>query len=134
MAERPGECAPGPRSANVQHCTWLGSQTGAPSGTGAERAQWDQNRAHPVAKKGRSIGNCKECRMRHDYAGSPDRSSALANARESRTQALKLAERLLSISMVIDDACMHFPTRKEAKDERLGGRNTSEKEPVKKTL
>ena len=28
----------------VQHCTWLGSQTGVPCGTGAERALWAKKR------------------------------------------------------------------------------------------
>ena len=38
------------------------------------RAQWDRSRARPVGEEARrSVGNCKECRMRHDYAGSPDR-------------------------------------------------------------
>ena len=46
--------------------------------------------------------------MRHDYAGSPDRSSALANARERRTQALKLAERLLSLPMHTYNAQKRF--------------------------
>ena len=38
------------------------------------RALWDRSRARPVGEEARrSVGNCKECRMRHDYAGSPDR-------------------------------------------------------------
>ena len=130
--ERPGVRA---RAVNRHRATlsWLGSQTGAPCGTGAERALWakkrggasgtarsaacgttmqvprtdeadlrtpgsarpgrkqttcnivlarfanrralwDRSRARPVGEEARrSVGNCKECRMRHDYAGSPGR-------------------------------------------------------------
>ena len=45
-------------------------------GTGAERTLWDRSRARPVGETARrKIGNCKERRMRRDYARSPGRNS-----------------------------------------------------------
>ena len=72
-----------------------GSRGTAPcrvQGTGACRAQWDRSRARPLGETARrKIGNCKEHRLRCDYACSPGRNR---QAERRKSQGVLLAARL----------------------------------------